>query len=127
MAVRTNSEDVLAIMGAPEVDEDVVTSMITAASAVVDQVLGSTTLGTVLLTNIEKWLAAHMVASSLVRSTSNEKIGDAELTYTGKWGEMLKSTPYGQMVLTLDVSGEMARTGKIKASIYAVKSFDDNE
>lgn len=128
MAVRTNSEDVLAIMGAPEVDEDVVTSMIGAASAIVDSVFaGDTSLGTILLTNIEKWLTAHMVATSLVRSTSKEKIGDVAIEYAGKWGERLNSTSYGQMVLTLDVSGKMSKVGKAKASMYAIKSFDTYE
>jgi len=126
MAVRTNAEDVLAIMGAPDIDEDVVTSMIETASAVVDMVFyGDTTLGDTLLLNIEKWLSAHMVASSLVRSTSKEKIADAAIEYTGKWGEKLNSTPYGQMVLTLDLTGKMAKAGKAGASMYAVKSFED--
>jgi len=126
MAVRTNSEDVLAIMGAPDVDEDVVTSIIEAASAMVDQIYsGDSTLGSTLLENIEKWLSAHMVASSLARTTSDEKIGDVSVKYTGKWGELLKSTPYGQMALALDITGKLARAGKTGASIYAVKSFDE--
>jgi len=128
MAVRTNAEDVLAIMDAPDIDEDVVTSMIEAASAVVDMVFyGDTTLGDTLLLNIEKWLSAHMVASSLVRSTSKETVGDASLEYTGKWGGKLSSTPYGQMVLTLDLTGKMSKAGKAGASMYAVKSFDEDE
>ena len=60
-----------------------------------------------------------------IRTTSDEKIGDVSVKYTGKWGELLKSTPYGQMALALDITGKLARAGKTGASIYAVKSFDE--
>ena len=126
MAVRTNSTDVLAILDNCEVDTDVIDDLITAASALVDKVFtGDTDMSTTLLTEIEKWLTAHMISVSLHRTTSDEKVGDASQRFTGQWGKMLESTPYGQMVLTMDFTGKMSRAGKAAASIYAVKSFDD--
>lgn len=126
MAVRTNSTDVLAILDNCEVDTGVIDDLITAASALVDKVFtGDTDMSTTLLTEIEKWLTAHMISVSLHRTTSDEKVGDASQRFTGQWGKMLESTPYGQMVLTMDFTGKMSRAGKAAASIYAVKSFDD--
>jgi len=61
----------------------------------------------------------------LARMASKEKVGEAEVTYTGKWGELLKSTPYGQMVLLLDTTGKIANAGKAKASMYAIPNFDE--
>lgn len=126
MAVRTNSDDVMAIMGDTTLDTDVIDSLIVAANAVVNQIfLNDTTMDSTLLTEIEKWFTAHMIASSIQRTGLIEKVGDAAITYTGKFGEKLSSTPYGQMVLTIDVSGKMAKAGKAGASMYAITSFDE--
>ena len=53
-----------------------------------------------------------------------EKLGDATVMYTGKWDKYLASTPYGQMVLTLDFTNRLGKLGKSSASIYAVKNFE---
>jgi hypothetical protein len=127
MAIRTTREDVLGIMDSDTtINTVVLDKIIIAASAVVDKVFeDNDNPGDTLLAEIEMWLAAHMVASSIRRTTSDEKIGDAAIKYTGQWGKKLESTPYGQMVLTLDVTGNMAKAGKAGASIFAVTSFDD--
>jgi len=102
-----------------------VTIFITSASVFIDKVFANdTTTSTTLLAEMEKWLAAHLIASTVFRTTSEEKLGDASLKYTGQWGKKLESTPYGQMVLLLDTTGMMANAGKMAASIYAVEEFD---
>jgi uncharacterized protein (DUF1697 family) len=112
---------VLAIMdNCPLTDVD---TFINAGTLVIDSVFGASNTDD-LTKEIERWFVAHMVASTVYRTTSNEKIGDAAVTYTGRWGMNLDSTPYGQMVKVLDVTGEMANIGKMAASIYAVKSFE---
>ena len=65
-----------------------------------------------------------MIASTRERMAKSEAAGGASITYLGEAGKALESTPYGQMVLTLDTTGAMASLGLKKASIYAVKSFD---
>ena len=127
MAVRTTHDEVLEIMDSDcSVSHAVVDRLIIAASAVVDQVFeNDTDIGTTLLEEIECWLTAHMIASTLYRTTSEEKVGDATAKYTGQWGKKLESTPYGQMVLTLDTTGKMAKLGKAAASIFAIPSFED--
>ena len=124
---RVTYDDVMAIMDSDcDVSSSKVTVMINAANAVITKVFEDDTVVTeTVLTELERWLTAHMIASTLNRSTSKERLGDAEVSYTGKWGEMLKSTPYGQMVLTLDFTGRLAKSGKTAATIYAIPSFED--
>lgn len=127
MAVRVTTEEVLEIM-----DSDVVisstqaTAMIRAASLVIDKIFeDDSDITAEELVELERWLSAHMISSTLARMSSKEKVGEAEITYTGKWGELLKATPYGQMVLLLDTTGKIANAGKARASIYAVPNFDE--
>jgi len=123
---RVTATEVKAIMDNCTVLDAVVTTFIAAGTEVITEVFeNDTEITTALLKEIERWFVAHMLASTLSRTTSEEKVGDASLKYTGKWGKNLESTPYGQVVLTLDVSGRMANVGKMKASIYAVKQFDE--
>ena len=126
MAVRVTAAEVKEIMDNCTTSDAIVNTLIGAASAVVDKVFtGDFTMTTAMLKEVERWLTAHMIASTLSRTTSDEKLGDAQVKYTGKWGEGLKSTPYGQMVLTLDVTGKMAKTGKMGVSVYAIPNFDE--
>ena len=123
---RVNSTEVKAIMDNCTLDESVVDVYIGAAHEFIDQIFSEdTSVGTVLRKEIERWLTAHMIASTRHRMASEEKIGDAAVVYTGKWGTGLNSTSYGQMVLQLDTSGLMAKTGKLGASVYAIPNFDD--
>lgn len=125
MAIRTNVADVKAIMENCTVADATVTSLITAASAIVDKVFeDDTEMTDTLLTEVERWLTAHMIACSLQRSTSRERLGDAEVSYTGDWGKLLDMTPYGQMVKTLDITGNIANLGRRLASIYVVPQYD---
>jgi hypothetical protein len=126
MAVRVTATEVRDIMDGCELSDSIVESFISAGTLVVDRVFtGDTTISDALLKEIERWLVAHMIASTVHRTTSEEKIGDASVKYTGQWGKKLESTPYGQQVLLLDSSGMMANAGKAAAYIYAVKSFDE--
>jgi len=125
MALVTATE-VKAIMDNCIVDDLVVDTFIIAAHETIIKVFtDSTGITTTLLKEIERWFTAHMVASVLDRTTAEEKIGDLDIKYAAKYGANLSSTPYGQMVMQLDVTGKMSNIGKMGASIYAVKSFDD--
>ncbi len=127
MAIRTTSAEVLQIMDNCTVSTTIIDSFITAASALIDKIFeyDIDDMPSALLEEMERWLTAHMIASSLQRTTDTERLGDAEVKYTGKWGENLGSTPYGQMVMTLDYSGRMKNLGKGRAGIHAVPQFDD--
>jgi hypothetical protein len=118
-------EEVKVILGNEDVPDPLINAMITGADALLSKVFaGDVTLGTDLLYEIEKWLVAHMVASTPnYRTTTEEQLGDADFKYTGKFGSFLESTPFGQMVLTLDFTGKLKNmVGKAQASIVAVPS-----
>jgi hypothetical protein len=126
MANRVDYDDVKAIMDNCTTADATVTVFITTANTIINKVFANdTTMSEDVLTEVEKWLAAHLIASTVFRTTSEEKLGDASLKYTGEWGKKLESTPYGQMVLILDASGLMANAGKMSATITAVNEFDE--
>lgn len=127
MALRVTNEDVLNIMDvtASETDKVKIDTMITTANLIINKVFeNDTIMSEELLTECEKYLAAHIAALTIFRSTSQEKIGDVTLIFTGKWGDKLNSTPYGQMLLTMDISGKLAATGKEAIEMYAIPNFD---
>lgn len=127
MAIRVTEQEVLDIMDSGiDLSSSQITAMITAASSVIDNVFADdSTVTDAYLKELERWLSAHYIASTLVRMAAKEKVGQAEVTYIGKWGEMLKSTPYGQVLLTIDTTGKLAKIGKKAVSMYAIPSFED--
>jgi len=123
---RVSPGEVKQIMDGCPLTDPVISAYIISANAIVTKVFsGDIEIGTTLLKEIERWFTAHMIASTSFRTASEEKVGDATIIYTGKWGMGLDSTPYGQMVKQIDVTGKMGRAGKIAASMYAIKSFDE--
>jgi hypothetical protein len=121
---RTTAAEVKQIIDT-DLSDTIVDAYIGDANALVTNVLGDdTTLGDTLKESIEKWLTAHMIASTRERMGQEEEAGSAKIKYVGKTGLNLSSTAYGQMVLTLDSTGNFASLGGKKASIYAVTSFE---
>ena len=122
---RVTATEVKEILDNCVVTDSVVEAMIDAGTLVIDSVFeDDTDVGTTLLKEIERWFIAHMVASTLHRTTKEEKVGDAQAVYTGSWGIGLDSTPYGQMVKQLDITGKMSNMGKRGASVFAIPSFE---
>jgi len=125
MANRVTAAEVKQIMDSCTTSDPIVNVFIGAANEMVSSVYATdTTMTTTMLKEVERWLSAHMIASTIHRTTSEEKLGEASVKYTGYWSQGLSSTPYGQMVLTLDVTGKFANYGKRSATIEAIKSFD---
>ena len=125
MAVRTTVSEVKLIMTATTASDEAITALIAAASGIVDRVFEyNSDLSATTLEFIEQFLTAHLLVSTFDRMASEEKVGDAMIRYTGKYGTGLEGTPYGQMVLLLDTTGLMAKTSKLGATITAIKSFD---
>jgi len=125
MAIRTTSAEVLQLLDGCTLSSTIIDIFIGAASRLVDSVYsGDSTMTDTQLEDIETWLTAHMVASTLHRQTSQEEVDGASVKYTGYWSKNLESTSYGQMVLILDVSGKMALAGKKSAWMKAITSFE---
>jgi hypothetical protein len=122
---RVTATEVKEILDNCVVEDSVIKTMIDAGTLVIDSVFtDDTDVGTDLLKEIERWFVAHMVASTLHRMGKEEKVGDAQIAYTGSWGMGLDSTPYGQMVKQLDITGKMSKVGKRGASMFAIPSFE---
>ena len=121
MANRVVSADVIAIMDTDQTD---VTVFIDTANTLInDQLLGAG-LSATLLTEIEKWLAAHFVAVGKDRAVNQEKIGDASVKYDGKTAMAFDATLYGQTAMSLDTSGILSDMGKRRAFVRVVKEDD---
>lgn len=93
-----------------------VTPFLKASNLLVTDVLTDQGYSVDLLKEIERWLAAHFVAIRDPR-TVREKIGEAEDTYQGKFGEGLSSTSYGQQVMLLDYKGVLAEIAQAKGGV----------
>ena len=117
---RTTVNGVKAILDDTELSDAVIESFINSANVLVTNALGTSTLSASVLAEIEKWLAAHMIATTRERMAIQEEAGGAKIKYTGEFGAGLSSTTYGQMVLTLDTTGKLASLGRKQASIFAV-------
>lgn len=99
------------------------TPFITTANVLIDAVLSDDIaagdLSDAVLEQMELWLSAHFVA---VRqgAPKMEKAGDGAVTYFGKDGVGLESTPYGQQVLAIDITGKLKSAGAKTAKIQTI-------
>jgi hypothetical protein len=121
---RTTKDAVKEIINT-SLGDPTIEAIIDSANILVTNVLSDSDLGATTLAEIERWLTAHMISISWERQATDEKLGEASIKYAGVFGEGLKSTTYGQMVLMMDTSGLMRNAGKRSASIKAIESFDD--
>lgn len=99
------------------------TPYITAANLLVTDLLGSSTLSSDTLKEIERWLSAHFVAIRDPRRAS-EKAGSVGESYQYKLGLRLSVTTYGQQAILLDTTGTLADVdengGKRSAQVKAL-------
>jgi len=125
---RVTPDDIRKIMAECPTEDDVVDVYILGANRFINRVFATPpSLDEETLFELERWFTAHMIAVSRVRTTTEEKVGDATIKFAGKFGEQLSSTPYGQMVIQLDTTGKIASvSGKRAASIFAVTSFEQS-
>ena len=83
-----------------------ITAFINSASTMVDTYLVGKSLSDTLLTEIEKYLAAHFLTLRDRRSATESADG-VSFTYQGVTGEGLDSSSYGQMAQSLDPTGAL--------------------
>ena len=101
-------------------DGQITTVGIEPAALLVDEDLADTGQSEDRLALIERYLAGHNILSSGIddlRQTSRESTDRESKTYTGDFGEALKSTTLGQKAITYDKSGTLAEMAKPTASI----------
>lgn len=109
MPPRTSEAEVRKILPAPAISSADLEGFITTANVMVTQVLGSdTTLLEQTKTEIEKFLTAHLMASTRAQQLAKAGGGDTRAEFQGEFGKGLESTGYGQTVKRLDVTGKLA-------------------
>jgi len=124
MAVRTSLADVQKIV--PDtLDATITAALIVTANQIINDNLLNENLSAALLLQIETFLTAHLLYSTVFRQTESKKVGDAADKYA-TLGKGLESTTYGSIVKQLDTSGILGNIGKSKMVIEAIPSFDDS-
>jgi len=94
---------------------DQVRPFLRAANLIVTSICADAGYGADLLAEIERWLAAHLVAIRDPRA-SQEDVGIGSVTYQGTTGEGLNHTSYGQQVRLLDYKGLIISASESKMS-----------
>lgn len=118
---RTTLANVRALLSGQEIDIDDVDlfSFISTANTYVTDNLSDSGLTAALLIEIEKYLAAHFASLRDVSAgVSSQRSDDQSITYTvGQVTntDFLQSTHFGQVAVSLDVSGTLANAGRAKA------------
>lgn len=109
-----------------DLSDAIVEAFIDSANMVVTDFLGSdTNLSAAQKADVEKWLAAHMIAATREQQPIAEGADKARIQYQGKTAMGLDATFYGQQVKVLDTTGKLARSiGKKSIEAYAVTSFE---
>lgn len=121
---RIEASEVLEIMPDETVlTETTILPYITSANIFITDLLVAEGLSDDLLTEIERWLSAHMATVSKDRISKEEGAGGAYIKWAGKWEDELASTQFGQMVLMLDTSNTLRnlKDGRKQAWIKAIE------
>lgn len=112
MALRTNGDAVKGIIDT-ELTAEQVAPFINTANLVVTRELGAEGLSAEILTEIELWLSAHLVAVRDPR-VADKRTDDLSLSFEGRSrvGSVeavgLQTTSYGKQVFLLDPTGKLS-------------------
>lgn len=98
-------------------------SYINTASVFVGEVLKDASIPDPLKTEIIKWYAAHLLASTREQQLLEASAGSASAKFQAVIDKGLESTMYGQRVLELDTTGTFAKLGKRKMTLRAIEGF----
>jgi hypothetical protein len=116
MAVRATEENVTSIIDTDRVALQI-SAFIATANVIVNDNLVGAGLSDATLTQIEIWLAAHLIAISDQREVRVNVLQSEVEYHVPKFGMGLKATAYGQQALALDWSGRLAALGNMRAFI----------
>lgn len=116
---RVTEADVRAVIDT-SLDSASVTSLIDVASTTIDNLFADETVTEAVLTEIERWMAAHFIQLREQGNLRKEKLGDGEDEYL-QGGEGFESTTYGQTAVAMDPTGALKATqSDIPAALFEV-------
>lgn len=120
---RTDASRVAATLpGNP--DEDDLDIHIEDASSIVDDEIPKEDLTDEQLERIERYLAAHSYKFLQNRQLFQFASGSSSGTFSGRFGEGLKGTAWGQMAIESDPTNTLANRFKPDANFNVLKSRD---
>lgn len=123
MALRVTPDEVKEIIDTDLTDPRI-TAFITGANQVVTTLLADDHEADV-LKEIERWLSAHNIATTIERQAIHEVAGPAEQRFSDVFGKYLESTTYGQTASALDTTGKLSSLGKKKITFKAINEADE--
>lgn len=96
-----------------------VNAYINSANILVNEVLVNEGLSDALLTEIERWLAAHYITCN-ERQAIQQVAGPAEQRFSDVFGKHLLSSTFGQTAAQLDTTGKLAKLGQKTVTLKAI-------
>jgi len=119
MANRVTADEVKDIIDT-ELTNARIDTFITGANQIVTEVLGDENLGSDLLKEIERWLAAHYIAATFERQAIEQEAGPVSQKFSDIFGPDLQSSTYGQTASQLDSTNKLDKLGQKTISMIAV-------
>jgi len=121
MSARTTAERIREIIDTEVID---LTLFINDAYLIVSEVLEpSVDYSEARLEMIERYFAAHLIASGISQLAASETAGPVSEKKQYHLANNLRSTMYGQQVVALDSSGILASLGS-KRKTFSIESLD---
>ncbi len=123
--MRTTKVDVRGVI-ATGLEDSEIQILIDLANRQVTSTLSSAGFTDAILKDIETWLTAHFISITKERQTEEERVDDIWVLHQGSFGEGLRGTTFGQMVLMLDTSGSFETASKQKMKFIAIPQDPDS-
>lgn len=124
MAVRVTATEVEKIISTDLEDEQIDVFIETANLLVNEYLEGK--LSEALLTKIELWMTAHLIAAGPDPREKEFRIHDIQATFEGATGRGLEFSRYGQQVILLDSTGKLRQAFKPRAVFSVQSEFEDD-
>lgn len=96
-------------------------TFISGAATFIENALAGKSLSEDHLKELQRWMSAHLIATTSERQLQKASAGPASATYFGVPGKGLEGSTYGQAVLNMDFTGTLAemnanyKTAKLEA------------
>jgi hypothetical protein len=104
---RVTDSEVLELMGNPEIESGI-GIYIEVAHNLVNRVFeGDLNILQSTLKELELFITAHIITSTVLRQAVKEQVGDASVEYNKLTGDGLQSTSYGNVALMIDYTGKL--------------------
>ena len=117
--MRTNIAEIKKVITTTLADDNI-NALLEVANNIVNGTFVSGDLDSERLKLIEKYLTAHLIATTLERQEQQHKVGEVAVTFAQKLGEGLRSSTYGMVVISLDSTGKLVQQGNVNQTVKLI-------